>query len=64
MKKIFFILALFLVSSCFSSKGPEDPLLLPPNYTELPDPKNPEKIEEKTTPEDVEKLKDLLLKSE
>lgn len=63
MKKIFFILAL-LISSCTTSKGPEDPLILPPNYAEIPDPKNPEKIEDKNDPQDIEKLKDLLLKSE
>lgn len=57
-------MAILLTPSCFSSKTPEDPLLLPPNYAELPDPNNPEKIEEKDKPEDVEKLKDLLLKSE
>lgn len=58
-------LAIFLF--CFTiscDKTKEDPLILPPDYSELPDPKNPEKQSKEVNVEEVNKLKNLLLKSE
>lgn len=69
MKKIFLtipffgVLALLLLSSC-SNKAPDDPLIVPPNFAEIPDPKNPEQINDQQKIADIAKLKDLLLKSE
>ena len=65
MKKTILFLAIFLLNSCINSnKGPDDPLIVPPNFADAPDPANPEKISEKQKDADIAKLKDLLLKSE
>jgi hypothetical protein len=66
MKKLTLLALIFLAFSC-SSKKPEDPLILPPNFAEMPDVKNPESPEKPTAEqqeENVAKLKELLLKSE
>ncbi len=66
MKKIILLALTFIAFSC-SSKKAEDPLILPPNFAEMPDVKNPESIEKPTAAqqeENVAKLKELLLKSE
>ena len=69
MRIIFLILALivltalFLLTSC-SSKTPDDPLIVPPYYTEMPDLTNPEKPNEQQKDADIARLKELLLKSE
>lgn len=65
MKKIS-ILAFFLIfciTSCVSKKN-EDPLILPPNFAEMPDLKNPEKPTAAQKDENVQKIKELLLKSD
>lgn len=63
MKKILSIIFIFTLFSCSSKK--EDPLIIPPNFSEIPDPNNPEKLPiEPTNEEDVGRLKELLLKSE
>ena len=63
MKNKFLLLVLiFLGFSC--SKTPEDPLIIPPNFNEEPDVKNPQNDKKTPSQEDVSKLKDLLLKSE
>lgn len=64
MKNIIFLLTLILLSSCFNKGTKDDPLIVPPKFNEIPDLKNPEKIDEKQKDADIEKLKDLLLKSE
>ena len=61
MKKIILFLSAFLLFSCANTK--DDPLIIPPNFNEMPDPANPEKPEQQKDA-DIEKLKDLLLKSE
>lgn len=48
--------------SC-SSNHKDDPLIVPPDFNEVPDLNNPEKTDDQQGA-DVEKLKDLLLKSE
>ena len=63
MKKLILVFTLSLLFSC-AKKGPEDPLILPPNFVEMPDPNNPEKPTQQQKDADIEKLKDLLLKSE
>ncbi len=61
MKIIILFLTLFL-ASCANKK--DDPLIVPPNFSELPDEKNPEKPSETQKDADIERLKELLLKSE
>ena len=66
MKKAILLL-LILVTSCsyfHFNTAPDDPLIVPPNFAEVPDPNNPEQINEKQKDADIAKLKDLLLKSE
>jgi len=62
MYKIILFLSLFILFSCVNKK--DDPLIIPPNFAEMPDPKNPEKPSEQQSDADIERLKDLLLKSE
>ncbi len=63
MKKI--LLILFLSIAIFAcDKKPDDSLIVPPNFNEEPDLKNPENIKKEVDKEDLSKLKDLLLKSE
>ncbi len=62
MKKLFLIF-IILTSACTSNKK-DDPLIVPPNFSEMPDAANPEKPSEKQKDAEIEKLKDLLLKSE
>jgi hypothetical protein len=63
MKNILLIFTILIIGfSC--NKKPEDPLILPPNFTEEPDLNNLEKNKKTTNKEDISKLKDLLLKSE
>lgn len=58
------LFAIFICASC-TTKERRTPLVTPPSFCEIPDLKHPEQIPTKT-PNDVEvqKLKDLLLKSE
>ncbi len=66
MKKFLCITLVFLVFSC-ASKQEEDPLILPPNFAEMPDLTKPEasvKPTEAQKEENVAKLKELLLKSD
>jgi len=67
MKKIFLIFILSQIFISCSSKK-DDPLIIPPNFAEVPDPKNPEKrakseIDEEQKKE-IARLKELLLKSD
>jgi hypothetical protein len=67
MKKFLILLTLIAVLSCSKDK-PEDPLILPPRFEEMPDiVDNKNDAEEKKTPapkqenKDVEDLKEILL---
>ncbi|MBU6140233.1 MAG: hypothetical protein KGP29_01570 [Proteobacteria bacterium] len=62
VKKILIFSLFFCAFSC--SKGKDDPLTLPPNFAEMPDPNNPEKPSAEEVEENVSRLKDLLIKSE
>ena len=66
MKKFFYLALTLLVFSC-AAKQAEDPLILPPNFAEMPDLNNPETPQKPTAEqkeENVAKLKELLLKSD
>lgn len=63
MKKFFYLILVFLTFSC-SSKDQEDPLILPPNFAEMPDVNKPEQPTTEQKEENIAKLKELLLKSE
>lgn len=52
-----------LVCGCSKSHKPEDPLLLPPNFNEMPDLTKPTPETPKANPKDAEELRDLLLKN-
>jgi hypothetical protein len=62
MKNLYSILLVFLLLSCASK--PDNPIIIPPNFSEMPDPNNPEKLNENQKEESVERLKELLLKSD
>ncbi len=62
MKNLYSILLVLLLFSCASK--PDDPIIIPPNFSEMPDPNNPEKVNENQKEESVERLKELLLKSD
>jgi hypothetical protein len=66
-KLLFHIFILLFTFSCKNSKK-DDPLIVPPNFCEMPDLKNPENINKKNelkdNQQDVERLKELLLQSD
>jgi len=62
MKKALIILMVFFLNSCASKQ--DNPLIIPPNFNEMPDLNNIEKPNPQQQNEDVEKLKALLIKSE
>lgn len=63
--KFFYVMVLVtLVSGCSRNTKPEDPLLLPPNFNEIPDLNNPTPEKPQTSSPDVEELRNLLLKSQ
>ncbi|MFT6106186.1 MAG: hypothetical protein ACJA0S_000086 [Rickettsiales bacterium] len=53
----------FLMLGCSSNKY-NDPLLIPPNFNEVPDLKNPEKPTSNSSDQDLQELKDLLLNND
>lgn len=62
--KIFFALILtFLLCSCLSKKV-DDPLIVPPNFAEMPDLKNPAKENVEQKDQNVARLKELLLQND
>ena len=63
MKKIIALFLTLLLCSCFSSKV-DDPLIVPPNFAEMPDLNNPEKPAKEQQDESVARLKELLLQSD
>ena len=63
MKKIAFLILSIFLSSCSSGKE-SNPLVIPPNFAEMPNLNNPEKISPEEQNASVERLKDLLLKSD
>lgn len=62
MKKLLILMLFCGITACSSTK--DDPLIIPPNFAEMPDPKNPQAAPEKSDEEKVARLKELLLKSE
>ncbi len=63
MKFIIINISLILLIAACSNKN-DDPLIIPPNFAQMPDPNNPEKVTDDQKEIDVKKLKDLLLKTE
>lgn len=61
--KIFVVIFLFPAFAC-SKKTKDDPLILPPNFAEKPDPNNQEKPTPEQQQENVARLKELLLKND
>ncbi|MFT6077778.1 MAG: hypothetical protein ACJATU_000990 [Rickettsiales bacterium] len=53
----------FLMIGCSGDKY-TDPLLIPPNFNEIPDLKNPEKPTSNSSDQDLQELKDLLLNND
>jgi hypothetical protein len=62
VKKILILFLFFTAFSC--TKRVDDPLIIPPNFNEMPDPTKPEQPPAQQAEEDVERLKELLLKSD
>jgi hypothetical protein len=62
MKKILSLILFCGLFSCSSTK--DDPLIIPPNFAEMPNPEAPEQKIEKNNEENIARLKELLLKSE
>ncbi len=63
MKKFIALTLVLFVFSCAKNKE-ENPILLPPNFAEMPDVNNPEKPTPAEKDENVTRLKELLLKSD
>lgn len=63
MNKFYYLVLILLLSFC-SSKGKDDPLIIPPNFAEMPDLKNIEAITPQERDENIIRLKELLLQSE
>ncbi len=63
MKNLLFITLFLLAFSC-SSKDKDDPLILPPNFSEMPDLNNPEQPKPSDNAADVERLREMLLQSD
>lgn len=63
MKKFLALALVFFLCSCLSKKV-DDPLIIPPNFAEMPDVNNPEKPAAEQKDENIARLKELLLKSD
>lgn len=63
MRKFLLFLTLLLAFSC-KSKPEKNPLVIPPNFAELPDLNNVQEPSKEETEQNVAKLKELLLKSD
>lgn len=64
MKKFLSALILILFAVSCSSKNNDDPLIIPPNFAEMPDQNKPEQPTPEQKEENVTRLKELLLKSD
>jgi hypothetical protein len=62
-KLIIFGVLTLLIFGCSKNKN-DDPLIIPPNFNEVPDLNNPEKSPSKSSDQDLQELKDLLLKND
>jgi hypothetical protein len=63
-KLLLLAITALLATSCSKYK-PDEPLIVPPNFSEMPDPKNPDaKAAPKTDQKDIDELRDLLLKKQ
>jgi hypothetical protein len=62
MKKFFYIILISLAFAC--SHEDKNPLVIPPNFNDMPDVTKPEQPSSQQKEENVERLKELLLKSD
>jgi len=62
MRILILFLTFGLLISC--AKKIDDPLIVPPQFSALPDPNNPEQPDQKQQDADVARLKELLLQGE
>ena len=53
--------AILLIAGC-SGNTIDDPLIIPPNFSQIPDLDNPEKTTSSSSEQDLQELKELLLK--
>jgi hypothetical protein len=63
MKKILCLILIIFAVSCVKG-GKDDPLIVPPNFAEMPDPNKPEVQPAEQKEENISRLKELLLKSD
>ena len=54
-------ISFLLLSGCSRIKKTDDPLIIPPNFNEMPDLNNKETIPSKQKDKDIDGLQDLLL---
>ncbi len=63
-KLLLLSLTSFLLTACSNHKA-DDPLIIPPNFNEVPEANNIDsKADKPADPKDVQELKDLLLKKQ
>ncbi|MFT5702811.1 MAG: hypothetical protein ACJAZX_000757 [Rickettsiales bacterium] len=61
--KLIILAALTLLIGACSKNENTNPLLIPPNFNQVPDLNNPEQAPEQSSDQDLQELKDLLLKN-
>ena len=61
--KILILISLAFILPACSGNDKDDPLIIPPNFNEMPD-LNKKDNDKKTPDKDIDKLRDLLLKDE
>ena len=61
--KTLILLGLIFILSACSSDDKDDPLIVPPNFNEMPD-LNKKDDDKKTPDKDIDKLRDLLLNND
>lgn len=57
---LFFSFTLLTLSSCVNTK-PDTPIIIPPNFAEMPDINEKDEPKQRAKEEDIEKLKELLI---
>lgn len=62
-KLLLITLTSLLLAGCANNKA-DDPLIIPPNFNEMPDLNNKETKAEKPADQDVQELRELLLKKQ
>jgi len=55
------LVAMILTSTVSCQRQPDNPLIVPPKFSELPDSKNPQPVKTVDNPQEIQRLKELLL---